>query len=145
MVDLLKEESSCGIKSNDPRKGKDVVQTSQKHRNLCDRHHWSHDRSEERVPLMATLPLFVTHQPKKPRLALWLLITRDLAVVIGLIHKGNDEDQDHGPEDGDDPVRPLPLCLPGDEGGHERTEVRRQDNEARPDVDFAPGRGLVYF
>jgi hypothetical protein len=94
---------------------------------------------------MATLPLLVAHQAKEARLALRLLITRDLTVVIGLIHKGNDEDQDHGPEDGDDPVRPLPLCLPDDKGGHKRTEVRRQDNEARPDVDFASGRRLVYF
>lgn len=64
---------------------------------------------------------------------------RDLAVVVGLIHEENLKDQDDAPEDRDDPVRPLPLGFPGNERRDEGAKVRRQDNEAGPDVDFSSG------
>lgn len=89
-IDRREKKTSGGIETDDPSEGKYVVNYSQDNRNLCDHNSRSHDGLNESVALMAALPLLNTNDSQKAGLAFRLLVLRDLAVVVGLIHEGDD-------------------------------------------------------
>lgn len=79
---------------------------------------------------MTTMPLLNPDESEKSRLSSWLLVNRDLAVVVCFVHDTYDEKEGDGPENGEDPVCPRPGGFPCYETSNEGAEIRGDDNEA---------------
>lgn len=133
----MQEHSSRGIQPNDPSECKHIIQCHQNHWNLGDGNGGPAHRLQERVPLMTTVPLFDSNQSQQSRFSPRLLVLRNLSVIVCFIHDTYNEDERYCPEHCEDPVRPWPGGFPGYETGDEGPEVRGDDYEARPDVDFS--------
>jgi hypothetical protein len=79
---------------------------------------------------------FNTQHSQRPGSPRRLLLAGKSAVVEGLIGEEQDENQANVVQDGVDPVSPAPIETPDHKRSHERTEIWRSDDEARPDIDL---------
>lgn len=132
-----KEDGKRSVDSHNPCECKAVVSTAQQHSRLRDYLPRSHERFPEGAPLLPAFPLLDTDDSSPARLRDGLLRGGNVSVVEGFFAEEGYEEEANRCHYREEPEAPFPLCDIEDKGCKEGAEVRGEDYESSPDVDFA--------
>jgi hypothetical protein len=133
-----KEDGKRSVDSHNPCECKAVVSTAQQHSRLRDHLPRSHERFPEGAPLLPAFPLLDTDDSSPVRLRDGLLRGGNVSVVEGFFAEEGYEEEANRCHYREEPEAPFPFCDIEDKGCKEGAEVRGEDYESSPDVDFAP-------